>query len=173
MDLDPGSFRDPSGQVFSHANTIYRSIFKPGVRDYEHVRDEGIYDKLIRKGLLLPHEQTKIQAFCPKETLYCLSYQKIPLVSYPWEWSFSMLKDAALIHLDMMEILVPEGFWLRDANAFNVQFDGSSLKMIDTLSIGRRMKDTPWIGYQQFCAHFLAPLTLAAFRDIRMLSLWI
>ena len=83
-----------------------------------------------------------------------------------------MLKDAALIHLDAMEILVPEGFWLRDASAFNVQYDGDRLRLIDTLSIGRRIPESPWVAYGQMCSHFLAPLAMAAYCDIRTLSLW-
>jgi hypothetical protein len=94
------------------------------------------------------------------------------MISYPWEWAFSMLKDAALLHLDAMEILLPQGFWLRDGSAINVQYDGQKLRLIDTLSIGLKKKDHPWIGYKQFCSHFLAPLALAAYGDIRTLALW-
>jgi len=94
------------------------------------------------------------------------------MISYPWEWPFSLLKDAALLHLDMMEILVPKGFWLRDASAFNVQFNGTSALLVDTLSIGKRTPGRPWPAYRQFCSHFLAPLAVGAYGDIRLLSLW-
>ncbi len=83
-----------------------------------------------------------------------------------------MLKDAALLHLDLMAWLIPRGFWLRDASAFNVQNDGKRLCLIDTLSIGRRTPDSAWVAYGQFCSHFLAPLALAARCDIRLLGLW-
>jgi hypothetical protein len=71
-----------------------------------------------------------------------------------------------------MEILVPHNFWMRDASAFNVQYDGEQLRLIDTLSIGQRIKDSPWVAYGQFCSHFLAPLAMAAYCDVRTLSLW-
>ncbi len=83
-----------------------------------------------------------------------------------------MLKDAALLHLDAMEELIPRGFWLRDASAFNVQYQGNGLRLIDTLSIGCRPSEKPWVAYGQFCSHFLAPLAMAAYRDIRTLGLW-
>ncbi len=83
-----------------------------------------------------------------------------------------MLKDAALIHLDAMEMLLSRGFWLRDASAFNVQYDGERPRLIDTLSIGQRVPESPWVAYGQFCSHFLAPLAAAAYCDIRTLSLW-
>ena len=167
-----GSFRDPSGHVFSRDGRIYRSIFEPGVKDFEAARDAGIYDKLIEAKLLLPHDEVNPDGLAPEGTVYCLTHPCLPMVSYPWEWSFSMFKDAALIHLDAMEMLLPRGFWLRDASAFNVQYDGNGLRLIDTLSIGLRVPDSPWVAYRQFCSHFLAPLAMAAYCDIRTLSLW-
>ncbi len=169
---DPASFRDPSGQVFSLNGSIYRSIFEPGVKDYEEARDLGIYDKLIEAGLLLPHQELDKFDFAPRGTVYCLEHLRLPMISYPWEWPFSMLKEAALIHLDAMEMLLPHGFWLRDASVFNIQFDGNRLRLIDTLSIGKRIQGSPWIAYGQFCMNFLAPLAMAAYCDIRTLSLW-
>ena len=83
-----------------------------------------------------------------------------------------MLKDAARLHLDIMERLLPKGFWLRDASAFNAQYDGSGLKLIDILSIGKRIPESPWVAYGQFCSHFLAPPAMAAHGDIRLTGLW-
>ena len=168
----PASFKDPSGQIFYDNHKIYRSIFKSGIKDYEAARDAGIFNKLIEAELLISHSEQRLEDFYPKGTVYCLNHPLLPTVSYPWEWSFSMLKDAALAHLDIMETIVPEGFWLRDANAFNIQYDGKRLRLIDTLSIGRRIPESPWVGYRQFCSHFIAPLALAAYCDIRMLALW-
>ena len=172
MAFNSGSFRDPSGQVFSRDGKIYRAIFDPGVKDFEAARDAGVYSNLIEAGLLLPHEEVAEYDLAPKGTVYCLTHPRLPMISYPWEWPFSLLKDAALIHLDAMEMLVPQGFWLRDASAFNVQYDGNRLRLIDTLSIGQRVPESPWVAYGQFCSHFLAPLAMAAYCDIRTLSLW-
>ena len=167
-----GSFRDSAGQIFNKGEKIYRAIFAHGVKDYKAARDAGVHKRLVEAGIFLPHEEVDLCDLAPEGTEYCLNHPKLPMVSYPWEWPFSMLKDAALIHLDAMEILVPDGFWLRDASAFNVQYDGDRLRIIDTLSIGKRVSDSPWVGYSQFCSHFLAPLAMAAYCDIRTLSLW-
>ena len=172
MIVNSGSFRDPSGCVFDVDGKIYRSIFAPGLKDFEAARDAGVYDKLIEGGLLLPHKEVDIGNLAPEGTIYCLSHPRLPMVSYPWEWPFSLLKDAALIHLDAMEILLPYGFWLRDASAFNVQYDSIKLRLIDTLSVGRRVSESPWVAYGQFCSHFIAPLAMAAYCDIRTFSLW-
>jgi len=172
MIINSGSFRDPSGLVFSKDGKIYRSIFRPGAKDFEAARDADVYNKLIKAGLLLPHDEVNIGDPAPEGTVYCLSHPRLPMISYPWEWPFSLLKDAALIHLDAMKMLLPHGFWLRDASAFNVQYDGSRMRLIDTLSVGQRVPESPWVAYGQFCSHFLASLSMAAYRDVRTLSLW-
>lgn len=172
MNVDSGSFRDPSGRVFRKNGNIYRSIFSPGVKDFEAARSDGIYDKLIKAGFLISYDEVKKTDFFPEGTIYCLSHPRLPMISYPWEWCFSMLKKAALIHLEIMEMLLPHNFWLRDSSAFNVQFDGNQLRFIDTLSIGLRIPESPWVAYGQYCSHFLAPLAMAAYCDIRTLSLW-
>ena len=172
MIVNSGSFRDPSGCVFSKDGKIYRSIFEPGAKDFEAARDAGVYDKLIEAGLFLPHDEVNLGDLAPEGTVYCLTHPNLPMISYPWEWPFSMLKDAALIHLEAMEMLLPYNFWLRDASAFNVQYDGNRLRLIDTLSVGRRVPESPWVAYGQFCSHFLASLAMAAYCDIRTLSLW-
>ncbi|MGM0428105.1 MAG: SAM-dependent methyltransferase [Thermodesulfobacteriota bacterium] len=172
MQIDSGSFRDPSGRIFVLNGRVYRSIFAHGMEEFAAARDSGAYDRLMAAGLLLSHEEVNAGNWAPEGALICLRHPRIPMVSYPWEWPFSLLKDAALIHLDAMLQLVPEGFWLRDASAFNIQYDGVRLRLIDTLSVGRRIPDSPWRAYGQFCAHFLGPLALAAYSDIRLLSLW-
>ena len=172
MARNTGSFRDPSGQVFEIESEIYRSIFRPGADDFEAAREAGVFHKLVQAGLLLPHEELDMRDLAPEDTIYLLKHPRLPMVSYPWEWPFSFLKDAALIHLEAMEKLVPDGFWLRDASAFNIQYDGDRLRLIDTLSVGRRIPESPWVAYGQFCAHFLAPLSMAAYCDIRTFSLW-
>ena len=172
MTVNTGSFRDPSGHVFTKEKSVYRSIFKAGVINYEAARDAGVYDKLIKAGLLLPHNEVDPGDLTPEGTIYCLSHPLLPMISYPWEWPFSFLKDAALIHLEVMKILLPYGFWLRDASAFNVQYDGVRPCLIDTLSVGQRIPESPWVAYGQFCAHFIASLAMAAYCDIRTFSLW-
>jgi hypothetical protein len=171
MEIEAASFRDPSGQVFHSNGSVFRSVYASGAGNYETVKISGIYDKLIEKGYLIPHKEVETSSF-PEGTVYCLEHPKIQMISYPWEWSFSMLKDAALLHLDIMEYLMPMGFWLRDANAFNVQYHDGKLLLIDTLSIGKREEKSPWVAYNQFCTHFLAPLAVAAYSDIRALGLW-
>jgi ribosomal protein L11 methylase PrmA len=170
--VSSGSFRDPAGQVFTKNGEVFRSIFTPGVKDYEAAKEAGVHDMLIDAGMLISHKEVNPDAHTVQEAVYCLNHPRIPMITYPWEWSFSMLKDAARLHLEAMELLLPLGFWLRDANAFNVQYDGKGLRLIDTLSIGKRATGSPWVAYGQFCSNFLAPLSIAAYCDVRALGLW-
>lgn len=173
MKSDSGSFRDPWGSVFVMDGEIRRAVFSPGAGHYAGAKERGIYEGLIKKGLLIAHEErSAVGEGIPEGTVFCLSHPRLPMVSYPWEWTFSMLKDGALLHLNVMEELLPRGYWLRDASAFNVQFDGKRVLLIDTLSLGERVPGSPWVAYRQFCSHFLAPLALAACVDIRTLALW-
>jgi ribosomal protein L11 methylase PrmA len=172
MKANPASFRDPAGRVFEADGEVYRAIYEAGMEDFRSANRDGIYDILIKKNLLIDHQEVAPETLGESSNVICLRHPRVPMVSYPWEWPFSILRDAALLHLRIMEILVPRGYWLRDANAFNVQFDGERLKLIDTLSIGRREEGRPWVAYKQFCSQFLAPLAVAAKSDIRLFDLW-
>ncbi len=93
--------------------------------------------------------------------------REVEFISYPYEWAFGQLKDAALLTLDVQAEALKAGMTLKDASAFNVVFEGAKPVMIDALSFERRAEDEPWVAYRQFCQHFLAPLALMATRDVR------
>ena len=86
----------------------------------------------------------------------------VDFISYPYEWSFSQLKDAALTTLAAHELALDHGMTLKDASAYNVQFVDGKPVLIDSLSFERAVPDEPWVAYRQFCQHFLAPLALMA-----------
>ncbi|MGH9176636.1 MAG: class I SAM-dependent methyltransferase, partial [Vicinamibacterales bacterium] len=51
--------------------------------------------------------------------------------------------------------------------AYNVQFDPEPT-FIDTLSFERYREREGWVAYRQFCQHFLAPLALMRYCDVRL-----
>ena len=95
----------------------------------------------------------------------------VPIISYPWEWSFGQLKDAALTTLQIAEAALDRGMMLKDATAFNIQFLRGRPVHIDTLSFEAYEEGRPWVAYRQFCEHFLAPLALMSHVDVRLSSL--
>lgn len=95
-----------------------------------------------------------------------LKHDTIPYVSYPYEWTFGMLKDAALLHLELLAMALDEDFTLKDGTAYNVQWVGSQPVFIDVLSFEKVALGQPWAGYRQFCQTFLYPLFLQAYKDV-------
>jgi hypothetical protein len=141
-----------------------------GYRDnYEHLMASGLYASLVQKGLLVPHEEDPGQPDGPGDaTFITLRPQRIPFLSFPYEWCFSQLKDAALLTLRIQRLALRHGMSLKDASAYNVQFLKGNPILIDTLSFERIPEGRPWVAYRQFCRHFLAPLAVMSFCDPRL-----
>ncbi len=95
MEINSGSFRDPSGSVFSRDGRIFRAVFESGRKDFEAAGDAGVFDRLFEAGIMVSHEEIALPPEAPDNTLVCLEHPRLPMISYPWEQPFSMLKDAA------------------------------------------------------------------------------
>lgn len=166
---DGASFRDPSGFVFKEDGVLYRQVNKSYKKDYEALNKSGLYSKLVEAKLLIPHEE--VERKLSPNAYKVIKPELVPFVSYPYEWSFGQLKDAALATLQIQNIALAHGMSLKDASAYNIQFvDGKPL-MIDTLSFEIYPEGKPWVAYKQFCQHFLAPLTLMSKTDVRLSQL--
>lgn len=155
------SFRDDAGYLAVHEGALYRFIRQAGRPDYDLLMSSGLYDRLANAGKLVAHEEIPEEKREP-EIYKILKPKLIPFISYPYEWSFSQLKDAALSTLDIQQEALNHGLSLKDASFFNVQFIGPKPVFIDICSFEKR-KDSPWEAYRQFCQHFLGPLVLMAF----------
>jgi len=165
------SFRDPSGFLFRADGRLMRQVNQTYADDYNLLKQSGLYDILVRKGLLIPHEEVSLD-FAPRPGAYkVLRPVEIPFISYPYEWAFSQLKDAALTTLRIQKLALKKGMTLKDASAYNIQFYQGRPVLIDTLSFTGYQDGSPWIAYGQFCRHFLAPLALMAYRDVRLAAL--
>ncbi len=164
----PSSFRDPGGSLFAKGGTIYRNVNYCYKEHYDCAKESGLYEALIGSGLLVPHREIKLNSPKRREVYKIISPEKIPFISYPYEWSFSQLKDAALLTLEVQKKALDHNMILKDASAFNVQFWHGQPMFIDTLSFENYIEGSPWVGYRQFCQHFLAPLALMSYRDLRM-----
>lgn len=174
-----GSFRDPSGFVFRRDGEVYRQVNLIYKDEYDLLMSSGLYERLSSRGLLVTHQEvTEHKASSVVEDTFetsssyrIIKPEQIPFVSYPYEWTFSQLKDAALLTLEIQLEALKHGMSLKDASAFNVQFIGARPVFIDTLSFERYVEGSPWVAYQQFCQHFLAPLALIAECDINVRTL--
>jgi hypothetical protein len=165
------SFRDPSGFLFSRDGVLYRQINQAYAEDYARLMDSGLYEKLLKAGLLVPHVESQQSAADPASAFKVIAPEQVPFISYPYEWSFSQLKDAALATLSIQKRALKLGMTLKDASAYNIQFLRGRATLIDTLSFEVYREGKPWDAYRQFCQHFLAPLALMSYRDVRLSQL--
>lgn len=165
------SFRDPSGFMFRHEGVFYRQVNQCCRADYDLLLSSGLYEGLRGRGLLIPHEEVSEPVADPSLHYKTLRPEQLDFVSHPYEWCFSQLKDAALTTLRVQREALGAGMALKDASAYNIQFQRGRPVLIDTLSFTAHSDGTPWLGYRQFCQHFLAPLALMSRRDVRLLGL--
>jgi len=164
----PGSFRDPSGYVYLLDGVVNRSINKYYKGDYDHLVKSGLYEKLTKEKYLVEHEETETTVDAHIDIYKNIIPENIPFISYPYEWSFSQLKDAALLTLKIQIEALNHDMTLKDASAYNIQYKDNNPIFIDTLSFEKLQEGKPWIAYQQFCQHFLVPLALMSKNDIRL-----
>jgi len=165
------SFRDPSGFVYTRDGVLYRQVNRVFRDEYEAVAASGLYEELAGNRLLIPHRQVSLELAASDEAAAVLEPEPVPFISYPYEWSFGQLRDAALLTLELQERALVRGLTLRDASAYNVQFHRGRPVFIDTLSFEPRREGAPWMAYRQFCEHFLVPLALMSRVDVELASL--
>ena len=161
-DASSSSFRDPAGFVFVDGGVVKRAVTVHGEADYRRFMTSGLYDRLTEESLLVSHEEGEVAARRFSHVATILVPEQIPVISYPYEWCFGQLRDAALLTLRLEGHALEHGMTLKDASAFNVQFRGSQPIFIDTLSF-ERDHGGPWSAYNQFCRHFIAPLALMSY----------
>lgn len=164
----PGSFRDPSGFLFLRDEVLYRQVNVRYRADYDLLMNCGLYGELVKSELLISHEEIDTPPPRPSSAYKVLRPNPVEFISYPYEWCFSQLKDAALLTLEIQRRALARGMSLKDASAYNVQFHKGRPVFIDTLSFEKRKEEQPWVAYRQFCEHFLAPLALMALTDERL-----
>lgn len=154
------SYRDPSGFIFLHDGICYRQVNKIFKDDFDFFISSGCYESLVKKGLLIPHQIINGNLTGSREYYKTLQPEPVKFISYPYEWSFDMLKDAALLTLQLVKEVISYGLILKDATPYNIQWHGRKLIFIDTLSFEKYNEQEPWIAYRQFCECFLSPLLL-------------
>lgn len=162
------SFRDPSGFVFRRNGTLLRQVNKSYQTDYDLFLSSGLYERLVTKGWLIPHREVEEAPLIENICYRVLQPVVVPFISYPYEWSFSQLKDAALLTLEIQKEALQSGMTLKDSSSYNIQFLKGKPILIDTLSFTRYEEGSPWVAYRQFCQHFLAPLSLMSNVDLRL-----
>lgn len=158
--FDPGSFRDPASRVFYRGAGVFRALSDRAAEDWESLAGTGFFKEWVDAGKIVGTRPVHDDGHL------LLEHQRIPVWTYPYEWSFSMLKTAAMLHLDLLDAALDEGMTIKDATPYNVQFIGPDPLFVDVGSFRRYQEGEPWLGYGQFCRQFLYPLMLRAHAGI-------
>lgn len=160
------SFRDRSGFLFFYEKNLYRAINSSYKEDYDQLMSSGLYKKLVELNLLVSHKEID-NLDVDFDYYKIIMPEYIPFISYPYEWSFNQLKDAALTTLKIQKISMKYDVTLKDASGYNIQFLRGKPVLIDSLSFEKYHEGQIWKPYKQFCQHFLAPIALMAKKDVR------
>ncbi len=163
LPFEPASFRDPDGRIVEHEGRLLRVVADgTAAADFQWIQARGILDSVMRSGRVVPTRVVEVAdvALARPGVALVLEHERVPFVSYPYEWAFGTLQAAALLHLDLHLDLLAEDVTLVDASAYNVQFQGTRPVFIDVLSLRRYEPGAIWTGHRQFCEQFLNPLLL-------------
>ena len=154
----PSSFRDPSGFIFQTQDHVYRQVNQLYSANYDRLMQSGLYQKLTTANWLVPHKEVDENFSGSPDWYKTLLPEQLPFISYPYEWCFEQMKDAALLVLNILKESLRHDLILKDATPFNVQFYKGRPVWIDTLSFEKYDPSKPWVAYRQFCECFLFPL---------------
>ena len=161
--IDPGSYRDPGSRVFHLDGNVYRFIDERSLSNWERLTETKFFSEGVASGQIVDTELVSGYGLDEDDGWAAvLRHERIPVISYPYEWTFSMLRDAALLQLDLLLAALAEGMILKDSTPFNVQWRGTSPVFIDIGSFEILEEGEVWVGYRQFLAQYLYPLMLTA-----------
>lgn len=162
----PASFKDPAGYIFESRGKIHRQVNKIYGERYRMLMQSGLYKKLADDQKLITHAEITDNLTGDPQFHVNLLPEQLGFISYPYEWSFHQLKDAALLTLSIAKASLEFGMILKDATPYNIQFHNGKPVFIDTLSFDHYNETEPWVAYRQFCETFLFPLYLEHYLKI-------
>ncbi len=178
-----GSFRDPVNRVYevsspdgNNRKRILRGVNQDALESYQELATQSFYKRLVEQGHVIktdiaPNDDPDALSVIEEGWSGVLEHEAVSFVSYPYEWTFSMLRDAALLQLHIIEQSIENGWTLKDATPYNFQFVGPRAVFIDIPSFETRVEGEPWGGYRQFSSMFLIPLLLKSHLGIDQLPI--
>ncbi len=169
--VDAGSFRDRDGRIYRIDGRIIRGVSAAALADFEKLTTTDFYprfrkNKRLVDSSIVPAEQVALPEPEKRQWAGFIEHERVPVISYPYEWTFGMLRDAAVLQLDLTEAAILENMTLKDATPYNVQFVRGRPVFIDIPSFETLPAGAPWAGYRQFCEMFLFPLMLQAYKGV-------
>jgi SAM-dependent methyltransferase len=149
------TFRDPEGSLVLREDCAIRTVY-PHAKEatLRFIRSE-FYRRASQRGNIVSTSFTETS-----EGLE-LQHPRIPIPTYPWEWTPSQWERAADLTLSLCEEALQAGWVLKDATPLNILFVGSNPVLVDVLSFDvREPSSSIWLAYGQFVRTFLLPLLM-------------
>ncbi len=159
---DPGSFRDPASRIVHEDDRVVRLLDPRGLQAWRALSSSQLFSEATSDGRLIASKEIEP----PPGFAGAIEHPRIDFISYPYEWTFGMLKDAALLQLDLLADALGQGLTIKDATPFNIQFERGRPLFIDIGSFEQYQAGEAWIGYRQFTRQFLFPLMMRAWASI-------
>jgi SAM-dependent methyltransferase len=171
LTAESGSFRDREGRVYRFDGRIFRGLNKTALENFRKLESTSFYRKFLETGALVESrechpDEVPLPPAVRERWAGFLEHEPIAVITYPYEWTFGMLRDAALLQLDLLEAAILENMSLKDATPYNIQFAGGQPVFIDMASFIPLESGAAWAGYRQFCEMFLFPLMLQAYKGL-------
>ena len=168
IEREPGSYRDRNGAVFYRGDRVFRYLSPRALENWRRLEQAPFFQRLRAEGRVVDTQTIDARAEGLELGRWAgvVEHARIPFISYPYEWSFGMLKDAALLHLELMREALLADMILKDSSAYNMQWEGVRPVFIDIPSFEPLGSGEPWVGYRQFCELFLYPLMLQAYKGV-------
>lgn len=168
---DTGSFRDRSGRVYLVEDRVIRGLSESALENFDLLVAQSFYREAVSAGTVvetwrLPMDEVPLAESVRAQWAGFIEHRRLPVITYPYEWTFGMLKDAAALQLELLETAIRAGMTTKDATPYNFQFHAGRPVFIDIPSFEKLERGSPWTGYRQFCEMFLFPLMIQAYKGI-------
>lgn len=158
------SFRDPSGQLKVKDGRVIRLLLQESVPVIRETLSSPWYRSEVERGAMtasMPLEPPEADALWPDRPAgsWLIEHPPVFFPTYPYEWTFGMLADAARLTLRLARGLLSEDRELKDATPYNILFQGVRPAFVDIPSLEPRSAHSPiWRAQAQFIRTFLLPL---------------
>jgi len=147
---------DTAGTVWIAPEVVYRKI-SPEYREAALLfLKSALFDELVSKRLF---PKTTVNETALARGDLVLEHERAPFILQAWEWSFSMLKAAALTILEVAELSEKHGYHLQDAHVFNVVFFSGRPMFVDFGSFRKGQANSDFLR-REFLRYAYIPLVL-------------
>jgi hypothetical protein len=154
----PLSLIDEAGTVFFWRGRVLRAVPASAAPQVRALLGSGLVEALAERRWAPRCAIAELEIAGYE---FVLEQERIPIVSYPYEWSYGMLRDAGMRVLEIAQLAHAHGWELKDTHGFNLLFDGVEPQWVDLGSfVPRPAGAKDWPPLEDFVRFYEYPLRL-------------